>query len=265
MVLNPSASYSVTLPSKQTCSCSPGSLFVHVSVRAVPVGGSACQCFCHLFREIDQISKNDCARFHFAYNKNQDSCRNILNSILPESALINMGRLNGQMIVTTFRALAEDMRNLNVEGGAGVQIEVKIDPSCTEPKVIIVADSMSEEIQSLVKRLSADIPQVISGIRDERLEVLKEDELIRVYAGSGKVFAVTEQGEYVLRLRLYELEERLDRQKFVRISNSEIVNLKKVKSFDLSFAGTVCVELLNGTVTYVSRRYVPKIKKILGI
>lgn len=179
--------------------------------------------------------------------------------------MINMGRLNGQMIVTTFRALAEDMRNLNVEGGAGVQIEVKIDPSCTEPKVIIVADSMSEEIQSLVKRLSADIPQVISGIRDERLEVLKEDELIRVYAGSGKVFAVTEQGEYVLRLRLYELEERLDRQKFVRISNSEIVNLKKVKSFDLSFAGTVCVELLNGTVTYVSRRYVPKIKKILGI
>ena len=146
-----------------------------------------------------------------------------------------------------------------------MQIEVKIDPSCTEPKVIIVADSMSEEIQSLVKRLSADIPQVISGIRDERLEVLKEDELIRVYAASGKVFAITEQGEYVVRLRLYELEERLDRQRFVRISNSEIINLKKVKSFDLSFAGTVCVEFLNGTVTYVSRRYVPKIKKILGV
>lgn len=146
-----------------------------------------------------------------------------------------------------------------------MQIEVKIDPACTEPKVIIVADSMSEDIQSLVKRLSADIPQVISGIRDERLEVLKEDELIRVYASSGKVFAVTEQGEYVMRLRLYELEERLDKQRFVRISNSEIINLKKVKSFDLSFAGTVCVEFLNGTVTYVSRRYVPKIKRILGI
>lgn len=146
-----------------------------------------------------------------------------------------------------------------------MQIEVKIDPACTEPKVIIVADSMSEDIQSLVKRLSADIPQVISGIRDERLEVLKEDELIRVYASSGKVFAVTEQGEYVMRLRLYELEGRLDKQRFVRISNSEIINLKKVKSFDLSFAGTVCVEFLNGTVTYVSRRYVPKIKRILGI
>lgn len=146
-----------------------------------------------------------------------------------------------------------------------MQVEIKIDPSCKEPKIIIVAETMSEEVESLVKRLSADFPRVISGIRDERLKLLEEEELIRIYAGSGKVFAVTEQGEYVVRLRLYELEERLDRKKFVRISNSEIINLKKVRAFDLSFAGTVCVEFLNGTVTYVSRRYVPKIKQILGI
>jgi len=51
----------------------------------------------------------------------------------------------------------------------------------------------------------------------------------------------------------------------VRISNSEIINLRKVKAFDLSLAGTIQVSLLNGTVTYVSRRYVPKIKQVLGI
>jgi DNA-binding LytR/AlgR family response regulator len=63
---------------------------------------------------------------------------------------------------------------------------------------------------------------------------------------------------------LYELEERLD-NRFVRISNSEIVNLKKVKSLDLSFVGTICMELSNGEVSYVSRRYVSKMKKILGL
>lgn len=45
-----------------------------------------------------------------------------------------------------------------------MQIEIKIDPSCTEPRIIVVAESMSEEVQSLVKRLSVDVPQVISGI-----------------------------------------------------------------------------------------------------
>ncbi len=57
----------------------------------------------------------------------------------------------------------------------------------------------------------------------------------------------------------------MDPNQFVRISNSEIVNLKKVKNFDLSITGTICVELANDTKTYVSRRYVSKIKKVLGI
>lgn len=144
-----------------------------------------------------------------------------------------------------------------------MQIEIEIDSSCREPKLIIVTNQMTEEIQELVKRL--ETPQVISGIKDGRLKVLDQSELIRIYAGSGKVFAVTHQGEYMVRLRLYEMEERLDKQTFVRISNSEIVNLKKVKGFDLSFSGTICVELIDGTVTYVSRRYVAKIKKVLGI
>ena len=52
---------------------------------------------------------------------------------------------------------------------------------------------------------------------------------------------------------------------FVRISNSEIINLKKVSGFDLSFVGTICVSLSNGTVTYASRRYVSKIKDLLGM
>lgn len=76
---------------------------------------------------------------------------------------------------------------------------------------------------------------------------------------------MTDKGEYVLRLRLYELEKRLSSCQFVRISNSEIINLKKVSHFDLSFTGTICVKLSNNTTTYVSRRYVSKVKKILGI
>ena len=146
-----------------------------------------------------------------------------------------------------------------------MQVEIKIDPSQPEPKVVITAASMTEEVNRIVRRLSEEIPQVISGTRDGKLEVLEPEELIRIYAASGKVFAVTGKGEYTLRLRLYELEEQLSPHQFVRISNSEIIHLKKVVNFDLSFAGTIYVKLSNGTVTYVSRRYVSKIKTILGI
>ncbi len=136
-----------------------------------------------------------------------------------------------------------------------MQVEIKIDSSYTEPKILIFTASITEDINNIVKKLSEDIPQIISGSKDEKIEVLEQAELIRIYANTGKVFAVTNKGEYTLRLRLYEIEERLNPYQFVRISNSEIINLKQVNNFDLSFTGTICVKLSNGTTTYVSRRY----------
>lgn len=144
-----------------------------------------------------------------------------------------------------------------------MQIEIQIDSSRSDTKVIVMAPSMTEEIDSLVKMLSDNTPHFLTGSRNNKLEILEPADLIRIYSSSGKVFAVTPKGEYTLRLRLYELEQRLDHNRFVRISNSEIINLKKVEHFDLNFTGTICAKLTNGTKSYVSRRYLPKIKQML--
>lgn len=146
-----------------------------------------------------------------------------------------------------------------------MQIEIKIDENCKEPKIIVVTDKMTEEISEIIKKLSEEQTKTIAGFKDETAEVFETDNIFRIYASNSKVFAETDHGEFLLRMRLYEMEQRLDRYSFVRISNSEIINLKKVKRFDLSFSGTICVALSNGTVTYVSRRYVAKIKQLLGI
>ncbi len=146
-----------------------------------------------------------------------------------------------------------------------MEVEIKLDSTYTETKVIILTADMNEEVRIIAKKLSENIPDIITGIKNGKVEMLEENDLIQVYANGGKVFAVTNKGEYALRKRLYEMEERLNQKQFVRISNSEVINLKKVENFDLNFAGTICVRLSNGTVTYVSRRYVKKIKKLLGL
>lgn len=146
-----------------------------------------------------------------------------------------------------------------------MQVEIKLDDSCTEPKIVIYTASMSEDVQAIVRMLT-DFPlQILFGKQGEKIQPLIQENLIRVYAASGKVFAVTSSGEYTLRQRLYELESRLPPSQFVRISNSEIINLKKVDHFDLNFAGTICVKLSDGSTTYVSRRYVSKLKKRLEL
>lgn len=146
-----------------------------------------------------------------------------------------------------------------------MKIEVKIDENCTETKVIIIAEKMTDEISALMRRLSEETPHGIVGFDGDIVQLLEPSDIIRIYAAVGKVFAVTAQKEYVLRLRLYEAEERLNGKGFVRISNSEIISIKKAKKFDMSTVGTICVSLSNGDISFVSRRYVSKIKKTLGI
>lgn len=151
------------------------------------------------------------------------------------------------------------------KGSEMMQVEIKIDGSCKEPKVIILTDKVTDEINEILRKISEEHPQAIAGFKNEILEILEPNEIIRIFTANQKVYAQTDKSEYLLRLRLYEIEQRLDKNTFARISNSEIINLKKVKNMDLSFSGTICVNLHGNTKTFVSRRYVSKIKQILGI
>ena len=148
-----------------------------------------------------------------------------------------------------------------------MKLNINIDAGAKEPEITITTSHMTEDVNRVVDFVSRldDAPTIISGIREDKVELLDPEVIVKIYAEDSKVFAKTEKCSYLIRLRLYEAEERLDNSKFVRISNSEIVNLKKVKSLDLSFVGTICMELSNGEVSYVSRRYVSKIKRVLGL
>ena len=125
-----------------------------------------------------------------------------------------------------------------------MQLSIKIDVNYEEPETVITTARMTDEVNRIVDFINqADtVTTIISGIKNNKIELLAQESLFRIYAEGGKVFAKTEYDLYQLRLRLYELEERLDDTLFVRISNSEIVNLKKVKNLDLSF---VCKRYYN--------------------
>lgn len=144
-------------------------------------------------------------------------------------------------------------------------IEVKIDPDCQHPKIVIITDAMSEEVTQLITQLQKSLPLVVTGFRDEIATILQPEQIYRFYSAHQKVYAVTNTGEYVVRKRLYELEEQLDATLFVRISNSDIINIRQIEQFDLSITGTICVRMKNKESTYVSRRYVSKIKQLLGM
>jgi len=146
-----------------------------------------------------------------------------------------------------------------------MKVEVSIDPTCKEPKVIIHTDKMSDEIEHLMQSIVSSDLNTLSVFSDRGVEFINCGDIVRIYTEQKKVFVQTVVGIYTVRLRLYELEEKLNTQMFVRISNAEIVNRNMIKHMDISRTGTIGVELKGGIKTYASRRYVAKIKKQLGI
>lgn len=146
-----------------------------------------------------------------------------------------------------------------------MQIEFKQDPDQLEPKLTITAADLTGEVADLLRRLEHGQLGAVTAFQDERVLLLAPEDILRFFAEDKGVRAQTSNGVYTVRERLYELEEQLDPRCFVRISHSEIVNLRKVTDLDLTLTGTIKMTLKGGTLCWVSRRYVKKIKQALGL
>ena len=147
-----------------------------------------------------------------------------------------------------------------------MKVEVQIDPRLEEPVIVLRAPSPTGEIEALAKQLrEAALPQPFTVYRGREAVRVSRSMVLRFYTEDKGVYCQTAQGVFTVRQRLYELEEELAGTRFVRVSNSEIVNLDRVTGLDLTFAGTIKMTLEGGTVCWVSRRYVKKIKEALGL
>lgn len=146
-----------------------------------------------------------------------------------------------------------------------MDIEFKLDPSQTTPKITVTACELTDEIRELLLRLEHGRPTAITAMQEDRAVLLAPEQILRFFADGKTVSVQTADGIFSVRQRLYELEELLDPHKFVRISHSEIVNLSHVTALDLKLSGTIRMTLTGDVTCFVSRRSLKKIKQALSL
>ena len=146
-----------------------------------------------------------------------------------------------------------------------MKLELHIDPSLSETEVTVRAPARTPEVDDLLDRLTAGNAPLLGFCSNGTAVPLDPEKVLRFYGEDKDVRVQTTDGIYTVRERLYELERRLEGRRFVRISHSEIVNLKRVTDLDLSLTGTIRMTLTGGVTVYVSRRYVKKMKEVLGL
>lgn len=144
-----------------------------------------------------------------------------------------------------------------------MKVELNIDEKFKEILVTISTDKINDEVQELVNYIEYKEDYLV-GIADDQVCVLDISDIIRVFVEDKKVFVVTTKGKFVVRKKLYEMNNLLTKD-FVKISQSEIANIKFIKNLDLSIRGTIVIVYKNSDISYVSRRLLKDFKTKLGL
>jgi len=146
-----------------------------------------------------------------------------------------------------------------------VNIEIQIDPKCHDPVILIRTDRKNQRVEDIVHAIEtcADSYPMIVGYRDNELELLSQRDILRIYTEARKVKICAAGEIFESRKNLAWLETVLNPDRFIRISRSEIVNIRKIDRFDFSIAGTVHIIFDDGSMTWAARRYVRAIQQTI--
>lgn len=149
------------------------------------------------------------------------------------------------------------------KGQNNLKVSVDIDSRFEETKVTIESPELNDDVQDVLTFIKGRETKFLIGKDGDMQHIMKPAEIHYCHTENEKVIAVTAKGAFQLKEKLYELEDLLPSEQFIRLSKSVIANLYELSRFEASFNGTLCVYFKSGAKEYVSRTYVKDIKNAL--
>ncbi|MBQ8057470.1 MAG: LytTR family transcriptional regulator [Ruminococcus sp.] len=136
--------------------------------------------------------------------------------------------------------------------------------SNAETEVIIKGEIGSPDVESLlefIKSRNAGVTKkLVLYIEDEQF-LVDPSEVVYVEVADNKVRAVTKDGSFESKKKLYELKEMLSNESFAQINKGTLVNIDFVKSVSAEFSGNYTLRLKTGKETLtISRKYFKEFK-----
>ncbi len=147
-----------------------------------------------------------------------------------------------------------------------MKVELKLDKTIDETKVVVYAKELNNDLSDLINKLQLlEKKTKFIGYLKDKTYILNKDDIETFYAENNNVYARVRNQNYKIKQKLYELEGQLKETSFIRISHSEIANFNKVESLEIQGSRLIILKFQSNQITYVSRRYVSKIKQYLKI
>lgn len=131
-----------------------------------------------------------------------------------------------------------------------------------QPEVTIAYCEMTESVKR-VSDFVRYVDQTILGRKDNEEYAIPVSDIYYVESVDKKTFVYCETEVFQSNSKLYELENSLPRENFVRVSKSTILNVEKLKGIKTLVNSKLEAMLLNGERVCVTRKYLKVIKEAL--
>ncbi len=145
-----------------------------------------------------------------------------------------------------------------------MKIIINIDENVPETEITISCNQLTDEIENIMATLRIMNQQMLV-FKEEENHLLDVSRISYIEALERKTFVYTEDDVFESKLKLYEMEEKLCRSGFFRVSKSCLVNLKYIKTIRNDVERRIRLTLKNGEQVMVSRQYAEEIKRRLGV
>lgn len=135
-----------------------------------------------------------------------------------------------------------------------------------EFEINITASKMSENLSILVnniQNISSKQLVLVTAQYNNNIYILETEKIEKFYSKDQNVYCLYNNKEYRVKKKLYELENMLDKQIFIRISKSCIVNVKQIECFDIGRVGNIIVRFKDSPIENVSKRKISSVINFL--
>lgn len=105
----------------------------------------------------------------------------------------------------------------------------------------------------------------LMGRQDESYEVIPIIEIYYIEAFGKEVIAHTKKNQYILSDKLYQLEEQLSQQGFLRVNKSQLINIKQIMEINPWFGQKYNIIMKNKASINVNRIYYKHFRDYFGI
>lgn len=143
-----------------------------------------------------------------------------------------------------------------------MKIKIDIDEKHSDQVIIIQTPTWSKDLDDIISYIKKKNNRIL-GTKNEQTIVLQPEEIDFIYAENRRVYAAIGKERVVVQMKLYEAEQQLSAENFMRFSKSVVGNVDNIDRFELSFNGNLCVYFHSGNKEYITRTYVSTIKNRL--